>query len=83
MADVVKLSDEDASWLYPDLTADVVLDRLLSLGSDLAVMTMGAEGARLATSKDVVTAHAPQIDVSERETASWPPCWRNWSLMRA
>jgi fructokinase len=63
MADVVKLSDEDASWLYPDLAADVVLDRLLSLGCDLAVMTMGAEGARLTTSKDVVTVRAPQVDV--------------------
>jgi fructokinase len=63
MADVVKLSDDDASWLYPDLDVDVVLDRILSLGSELAVMTTGSEGALLTTSKDVVTVHPPRVDV--------------------
>jgi len=47
-ADLVKLSDDDAAWLYPGVAADAVLSRLLELGADLAVLTRGAEGSLLA-----------------------------------
>lgn len=43
-AHVVKLSDEDAAWLYPSLGLDAVLARLVGLGTGLAVVTRGAEG---------------------------------------
>ena len=46
---VVKLSDEDARWLYPALDAEAVAARILNLGTDLVVMTFGAEGSMLAT----------------------------------
>jgi fructokinase len=45
--DVVKLSDEDAAWLYPGLTNDEVADRLLREGPRLVALTLGAEGAVL------------------------------------
>jgi fructokinase len=44
-ADVVKLSEHDAAWIYPELeTADVV-ERVLDLGPALVALTMGALGA--------------------------------------
>jgi len=44
-ADLVKLSDEDAAWLYPGLGAAEVLERIAGYGPRLAVMTRGADGA--------------------------------------
>ncbi|WP_058594405.1 PfkB family carbohydrate kinase [Leucobacter chromiiresistens] len=41
---IVKLSDEDAAWLYPGSDLDDVLARLLALGAPLAVVTRGGEG---------------------------------------
>jgi fructokinase len=49
LTDVVKLSDEDAAWLYPRLRLEDAADRILGLGSGLAVVTRGGEGSLLAT----------------------------------
>ena len=49
LTDVVKLSDEDAHWLYPTSSPDEVTSRLLAHGARLAVITLGADGALLAT----------------------------------
>ncbi len=46
---VVKMSDEDAAWLYPDLDPDAVLATVLALGPRLVALTRGAEGAVLVT----------------------------------
>lgn len=43
-ADLVKLSDEDAHWLYADLDDEEVLDEIAALGPRLVVLTRGAEG---------------------------------------
>lgn len=43
--DLVKLSDDDAAWLYPDVAPLDVLDRIRALGPRIAVMTLGAAGA--------------------------------------
>jgi fructokinase len=48
-ADLVKLSVEDATFLYPDLALDAVLDHLLGLGPGLVAVTQGKDGATLAT----------------------------------
>ncbi|HTL41131.1 MAG TPA: carbohydrate kinase [Pseudolysinimonas sp.] len=45
LADIVKASDEDVAWLYPDATVEQVLERWHSLGARLVVATRGAEGA--------------------------------------
>lgn len=47
--DVVKLSDVDAGWLYPDASADEQIDRVLELGTPLVVLTEGSAGSILAT----------------------------------
>lgn len=54
LADLVKLSDEDAAWLYPERSEDEVLTHLLQLGPELAVLTRGAHGAVAATAEGTV-----------------------------
>ena len=47
LSDLVKLSDEDADWLYPGWSLDAVSERILDLGAALAVVTRGASGTHL------------------------------------
>lgn len=63
LADVVKLSDEDAAWLYPDHTIDEVLDRFLTLGADVVAVTLGGAGAILTTPTVRVRVPAPPVGV--------------------
>jgi fructokinase len=49
LTDVVKLSDEDAAWLYPGVRLEDAAERILRLGAGLAVVTRGGEGSLLAT----------------------------------
>jgi fructokinase len=49
LADVVKLSDEDALWLYPDKDMEETMTHVLGLGTGLAVITRGGSGSLLAT----------------------------------
>lgn len=66
LADIVKLSDDDASWLYAGLTADRVLERILELGPQLVAVTLGAEGA--IAGSDGVRVGAPGIAVDVVDT---------------
>jgi fructokinase len=63
IADVVKLSDEDAAWLYPGLPQDTVLDRLLEIGVEIAALTTGAAGSLLATTTHRVSVPGERVDV--------------------
>jgi fructokinase len=49
LTDVVKLSDEDALWLYPGQSLEDTAARLLRLGPDLAVITKGGDGSLLSS----------------------------------
>lgn len=49
LCNVVKLSDEDAAWLFPDTGVDLVLDALLQAGPSLVAVTRGGHGSILAT----------------------------------
>ncbi|MFB2585824.1 PfkB family carbohydrate kinase [Herbiconiux liukaitaii] len=64
-SDLVKLSDDDAAWLYPELAADEVLDRLLDAGTALAVLTRGAGGSTLRTRTAQVDVPAPPVPVED------------------
>lgn len=44
LSHIVKLSDVDGQWLYPDLDPWEVLEHVASLGPALAVMTQGGNG---------------------------------------
>jgi fructokinase len=45
LAGVVKLSEDDAAWIYPDLQVDDVLQMILDLGPSVVAVTRGANGA--------------------------------------
>ena len=63
--DLVKLSDEDAAWLYPGESPAAVLSRLVALGPGLAVMTLGGDGSVLAGPSALVEVPAPPTVVAD------------------
>jgi fructokinase len=63
LSTVVKLSDEDAAWLYPGLTPDAVVDAILALGPRLVAVTLGGDGAILATGSQRRTIAAERVEV--------------------
>jgi fructokinase len=65
LTDVVKLSDEDAAWLYPHMNLDDIATRLLGLGAGLAVITRGSQGSLLATPATRLTIPAVQSTVAD------------------
>jgi fructokinase len=66
LADVVKLSADDAAWIYPELERAEVLEHLLGLGPRLAAMTMGVLGA-VAVSREG-QARVPAVPVTVVDT---------------
>lgn len=60
---IVKASDSDLEWLYPDLAPDAAMDVLLAAGPALVVITRGAAGAVGATSEVRVSVEAPAVEV--------------------
>jgi fructokinase len=63
VTDVVKLSDEDARWLYPGQALEETATHILGLGAALAVITMGAAGSLLATTPASLHIPAVKTDV--------------------
>nr|WP_253259524.1 PfkB family carbohydrate kinase [Subtercola boreus] len=59
LARLVKLSDEDAAWLYPDLNLNSVRERLMELGVQLVAVTLGANGSTLTTPRHSLAIPAP------------------------
>ena len=62
-SDVVKLSDEDAAWLYPGQSATRVGDHFLSLGVSLVAITFGAEGSIVRSAGQTVEQPAAPVRV--------------------
>ena len=65
LTDVVKLSDEDAHWLYPGKTLEETADHVLRLGAGLAVITKGAEGSRFTAPDASITIPAVRATVAD------------------
>ncbi|WP_092014840.1 carbohydrate kinase family protein [Brevibacterium siliguriense] len=63
--DVLKLSDVDANWLYPDLDESAQVNRLLSLGANLVAMTLGGEGAIVATASALASVTSRKVEVKD------------------
>ncbi|HVV76374.1 MAG TPA: carbohydrate kinase [Mycobacteriales bacterium] len=63
LADIVKLSDEDAAAVYPGVALEDVAHALLDLGPVLVVITKGAEGASAWTRNTAKHCDAPPVDV--------------------
>ena len=66
LSDVVKASDEDVAWFYPDRSIDDVVQDWLAMGPSLVVVTRGEKGATYAVrgAEPVVAASAdvPMVD---------------------
>jgi fructokinase len=45
VADLVKLSEDDAAWIYPDKRVEDVLELILGFGPRIVAVTRGAKGA--------------------------------------
>ena len=71
--DVVKLSDEDAKWLYPDLGVRDVMELLLDRGPGLVAITEGSSGASLHTRTARV--HVPSITTTVVDTVGAGDAW--------
>ncbi len=63
--DLVKLSDEDARWLYPFKSHEETAAHILGLGAKLAVVTMGAGGAHLSSGEATVNVAAIKTPVAD------------------
>ena len=66
LTDVVKLSDEDASWLYPRNSLEEAARRILGLGTDLVVVTHGSEGSFLLTAETEIS--VPSVETAVADT---------------
>ena len=60
---IVKASDADVTWLYPDLDLHSAARVLLASGPRLVVVTLGAEGAFAIQSEGEVQVAAPAVKV--------------------
>lgn len=63
VADVLKLSDEDAAYLAPGQSLRSVLEYAVSAGVALAVGTAGADGLLMMTSRGCLRVPAPRVPV--------------------
>ncbi|SMX68655.1 fructokinase [Brevibacterium sp. 239c] len=63
--DVVKLSDVDADWLYPELSPDSQIERILHLGASLVALTCGSEGSFITTASARVSVPARTAKVAD------------------
>jgi fructokinase len=66
LADIVKLSDDDAAWIYPKLELTEVLDHVLGLGPRLVAITLGTLGAVAASREGF--ARIPAVPVTVVDT---------------
>ncbi|SHG24884.1 fructokinase [Jatrophihabitans endophyticus] len=65
LAHVVKTSDEDIAWLYPDADADEIARSWLELGPELVVVTRGGEGSVAHTADGEVRRPILPIEVAD------------------
>lgn len=65
LADVVKLSDEDAEWLYPTMPPARVAQTILGMGPRLVALTRGAAGAVLQARGVLIEVTAPRVPVCD------------------
>jgi fructokinase len=62
-AHVIKLSDDDADWLYPGVAYETVVESILAHGPRLVVLTLGPEGVLARTPAASARAASPRVDV--------------------
>ncbi|MFM2412449.1 MAG: hypothetical protein RLZZ587_782 [Actinomycetota bacterium] len=66
LADIIKASDEDLEWLYPNRTPVETARAWAIMGPAFVVVTAGGSGATVVTSDDSVSEHiAPTVTVAD------------------
>ena len=60
---IVKASDDDLTWLYPETDAITIAKNWIALGAHLIVVTKGANGLMAITSEEVVEVPAIAVHV--------------------
>src|SRR5256884_5946378 len=60
---IVKASDSDLAWLFPEVDYERAAEQILTGGVSLVVVTLGAQGAFGAHREFRVKVDAPQVDV--------------------
>jgi fructokinase len=63
LADIVKLSEDDAAWIYPGLRAEDVVGLILELGPRVVALTRGENGAIAGSNGAVVEIAGISVDV--------------------
>src|SRR5258708_27002569 len=69
---IVKASDADLAWLYPDVTYEDSADRILGEGARLLVVTLGAQGAFAAHRDFHLAVDAVHVEVVDTLGAGHP-----------
>lgn len=64
-AHLVKASDEDLAFLFPDLSTGHAARAIAGLGPSLVVVTLGAEGALAVHGGSEVVVPAPEVEVTD------------------
>lgn len=65
LSDVVKVSDEDLGWLYPDQPFTQVAQKWSTSGPALTIVTKGGEGATCYTPNFTVEIVSPKVTVAD------------------
>ncbi len=66
LADLIKASDEDLEWLYPDRTPVDTAKAWALMGPAFVIVTAGGTGATVVTSDDSISEHhAPRVEVAD------------------
>jgi len=65
LVDIVKASEEDMEWLYPDVAPRDAMKAWLKKGPTLAVLTRGGNGAEAFTASGHIALPAPKITVQD------------------
>lgn len=64
-SDIVKASDEDLGWLYPDRTPEQIMEAWLKLGPAMVAVTRGADGPVITNGQTTVEVPARKIEVAD------------------
>ncbi len=65
LADVIKVSDEDLEWLFPEESPSDAAQRWLALGPALVVVTLGSKGALAACEAGLVSVPPVRVEVAD------------------
>ena len=63
--DLLKVSEEDVAWLYPDRDPVEGTRALLADGPGVGVLTRGGDGAVVITADEAIAVAAPRIEVAD------------------